>query len=83
MQQKQNTFTTYELTSQEQEEGSKLSYLQEAVIQNLISECAEEKLRLSVDPQNINAFLQAEAELAGKIGILSYLLETSKAVSTQ
>lgn len=48
-------------------------------IQYNISISAMERLALDYDPTNSQKFLQAEAELKGKIGILQYLLDCSKA----
>lgn len=75
------SFTRFDLSQTEWEEGSRLSSLQLAVIQNLIAVSAEEKIRLRYDPQNPLLFAQQEAELQGKIGILTYLIECSKSVS--
>lgn len=46
-------------------------------IQYLISFAAMERLALSYDPSNPSQFLQQEAELKGKIGILQHLLDCS------
>lgn len=69
-----SSFITYTLTPSQLAEGSKFTLDQKAVIQNLIGEAAEEKLMLTFDPQNPQAFIQREAELMGQIGILKYLL---------
>lgn len=69
-----SSFITYELTPEQHKAGSTFSYDQRAVIQNLIGGIAEEKLTLTFDPQNPQAFIQREAELAGQLGILKYLL---------
>ena len=72
-----NSFTSWALTPEELEAGSKLSELQRQVIQNMISEFAEQKIALLFDPQNPMQFAQLEAELQGKIGILKHLLAQS------
>lgn len=69
-----NSFSTYSLTAEELAVGSQLTELNLRVIQNLISESAEEKLALKYDPQNPLAFVQREAELQGQIGVLKYLV---------
>lgn len=77
-----NSFTSYKLTSEEVRAGSILTSNQIQVIQNLISEAAEEKISLKYDPQNPLVFVQREAELQGQIGILKFLLaQSDEAVS--
>ena len=72
-----NTFSTYKLTEEEQRNGSILSSLTVAVIQNLRSGIAEEKIRLTIDPNNTLSFIQQEAYLRGQLDILTYLLDTN------
>jgi hypothetical protein len=69
-----SSFLKYDLTQGEFEGGCRFSSDQRAVIQNLIADCAEEKIALTFDVNNPQVFVQAEAELQGKIGILKYLL---------
>ena len=69
-----SAFLTYSLTPAEVSAGSTFSLDQKAVIQNLIGGIAEEKIALTFDPTNPQIFIQREAELAGQIGILKYLL---------
>lgn len=76
-----NTFSTYNLTEPEEYAGSVLSQEQIYVIQNLLSDCAAERLNLTYDATNPHRFLQQEAELQGKIGILRYLLDRSEEIS--
>lgn len=73
-----SSFVKYTLTGDEKKAGSCFSSEQKAVIQNLIADLAEEKVSLTYDPQNPLQFTQREAELAGQIGILKYLLELHK-----
>ena len=75
-----SSFLSYSLTQQEIVEGSTFNSAQRAVIQNLIAESAEEKVALKYDPQNPMSFVQAEAELQGKIGILKYLLSLEASI---
>jgi hypothetical protein len=77
MNQSNNTFTTWNLTKEEYRAGINFSGEQQAVIQNLIAQIAEDKLNLKFDPEHPSAFVQREAELAGQIGILKYLLNLS------
>lgn len=76
-----NTFTTYELTSEEQNAGATLTTANQHTIQNLISSAAQLKVNLTFDPDKPTAFLQEEARLNGEIRILSYLLECNDAVN--
>ena len=73
-----NVFSTFDLTPQEQRVGEILSSLNLAVIHNLRSQKAEEKLRLTFTPADINTYIQREAELQGQIGILDYLIQCSE-----
>jgi hypothetical protein len=70
-----NAFTSYTLNAAEYKAGSSFSSEQRAILQNLLSEAAIEKVNLTFDPTNPMKFTQAEAELQGKIGILQYLLD--------
>jgi hypothetical protein len=70
-----SSFIKYNLTPSEYLEGCKFNLMQKSVIQNLISEIAEEKITLKFDPLTPSIFLQREAELAGQLSILKYLLD--------
>lgn len=76
-----NTFTTYELSSEEQKAGYTLTTANLQTIQNLISTAAQLKVNLTFDPDNPSKFLQEEARLNGEIRILSYLVECNDAVN--
>lgn len=69
-----NTFSSYELTPEEQLHGNILTQLQKQCIQNEIYLAAQEKLNLLVDPNNMYGSLQREAELQGKIRALQNLI---------
>ncbi len=73
-----NSFASFDLTKEEYIAGCMLSTNQKAVIQNIIAETAEEKINLVFDPLNPVKFAQQEADLAGKIAILRYLLDLSQ-----
>ena len=73
----QSLFTTWELTIEERAAGESLQPEQIAVLQNDIAEAAAQKVGLKYDPANPLQFLQKEAELAGRILILQYLLTRS------
>ena len=70
-----STFTRYNLTPEEQANGTILTTNNLYVLQNLICDAAEEKLALKFDPTNPLLFTQREAELMGQIGILKMLVE--------
>lgn len=78
-----HSFTQYELTEEENKAGHLFTESNRGIIQNMISEAANARIALTLDPQNINAFVQAEAYLKGKIDALQYLLEMHKYVQDQ
>ena len=77
-----NSFTAYDLSDQETLQGSIYNYEQKAVLQNLLSTYAEEKIALDYDPDNKEQFLQQEASLKSKIELLQYLLDASDAAES-
>lgn len=72
-----NPYSSWALTDEEEQEAYKFNDLNLKAIQNEISLAAQAKLALKFDPANPVLFAQQEAELAGKIGILQYLIERS------
>ena len=72
-----NSFTSYDLTLEEELVGSILSFPQKCVIQNLRCAYAEQKLKLKYDPLNPQEFIQCEAELQGQLNLLELLLTQS------
>lgn len=70
-----SSFLSFNLSPEDAKQGSTFNLQQKAVIQNIIADLAEEKITLKFDPLNPLAFQQREAELAGQIGILKYLLD--------
>lgn len=72
-----NEFTSYNLTDDQQRIGSILTDLQEEVLRNYLAQYAGDKLRLKLDTNNIDKFVQEEAELIGKIVFIQFLLENS------
>lgn len=72
--QKPNTFTSYELTTRETLSGSILTGEQKQVLQNQLSEIAEQRLNTDYDPEKPLAFVQQEAFLKGQISILRVML---------
>lgn len=73
-----HSFNKFELSAEEYKAGCVLTLSNQAVIQNLISDVAEEKLRLVLDPQNLTEYAQQEAYLRGQLDILNHLLSLSK-----
>ena len=72
-----NSFTSYELTPEEELAGGTLSTLQLAVIQNELAFTMEQKLLLKVDGNNITYYIQQEADFAGRIAILTAIIDRS------
>lgn len=72
------SFTKYELTPEETLQYSIVPETYKLILQNLLCECAEHKVALKYDPTNPTEFIQVEAELQGKIGIINLLLNQSK-----
>lgn len=73
-----HSFNKFELSAEEYKAGCALTLSNQAVIQNLISDVAEEKLRIVLDPQNLTEYAQQEAYLRGQLDILNHLLSLSK-----
>jgi hypothetical protein len=73
------SFTKHELSEGEYNSSVILSAMQKIGIQNLIADTAEEKINLAFDPNNPTNFAQQEADLAGKLTILRYILDLSEA----
>lgn len=80
---KLNSFTSWHLDSQEMEQGSMLTVTQKQVIQTRLADIAEEKLALTLDPNNTLAYIQAESNLAGQLAALNWLLDISAAYEQQ
>lgn len=70
-------FTSWILSDEESEMGSNFSTHQRQFIQNLISEYAHEKVKLTFNEEN----KQREAELQGSILALQYLLDYHSSIS--
>jgi len=74
-----NSFTAYVLTDEEVLQGGVFTSLQKQVLHNHLATEAENRLRLELNPEKVQEFIQAEAELKGKIQLLQYLLDVSDA----
>lgn len=78
-----NTFSSYSLTDKEALEGTVLTTIQRAVIQNQLAAIAAEKIHLDYDASNPETFIQQEAYKRGQIDILRYLLDASEAAAIE
>jgi len=78
-----NSFTSYMLTEEQIAAGIKLTPENIFVIQNQISELAEEKLNLIFEPDSPMSFALRNAELQGQIDILKMLVESSNSSLSQ
>jgi len=74
-----NTFTSYNLSEQEELQGSIFTSLQLQVLQNALASVAEEKINLEYDPKHPEVFLQKEAGLQGQLATYNYLIDKSLA----
>lgn len=72
-----NIFTSYNLTKEESIHGTILTTAQKQCIQNQIALLATSKINLRYDPQLPHQFVQQEAELAGQLIALQYLITLS------
>ena len=78
-----NKFTSYQLTEEEANAGYLLSPANVLVIRNELSIAAESKLTLEIDPNNISAFVQAEAYFRGKLEFIEWLLAMNDQVTQE
>ena len=78
-----NKFTSYDLSTEEMTSGYMLSPATVHVIRNELSIAAETKLALVVDPNNVQAFVQAEAYQRGKIEFIDWLLAMNDSVTQE
>ena len=74
----QELFQTYQVSSQEDLSGQRINEFQRAYLHNLRAMYAEQKLVLLFTPTDIVGFAQAEAELRGKIDLLTDLLASTE-----
>lgn len=77
-----STFENYVLTEEEFRQGSLLTALNKAVIHNLRTQYAQDRLQVRFDPAKPELFIQAEAELCGMITVLDYILAVAEAAET-
>ena len=72
------SMTRYEMTEAEEDRCHLLNSDNIAAIQNMIADISEKKLALPFTPNDLMSYTQQEAELAGQLVILRYLLERSE-----
>jgi hypothetical protein len=73
-----NTFTSYEMTQEEELQGSILILSQVQVIQTRLAMHAEAKINLAFDPMHPEVYAQEESYLRGQMASLSTILDTSQ-----
>lgn len=78
-----NSFTAYELTTEEQLNGQILNTSQELVLQTEMSTIAEQLLVLDFDPVTPTKFAQDEAFLRGQLSVYRLLIDRSPEASQQ
>lgn len=81
--QKINEFTEWELTEDEELQGSVLTIGQRQVVQNKLATIAIEINNGVFDPLNPMEYALRKAELQGQRGVLQWLLELSDAAVTE
>lgn len=69
-----NSFTSYDLSEAEILQGSILSVQQKQVLQNELSQCAEQILALEFVPTNPLKFTQDDSFLKGQMSVLRVIL---------
>lgn len=67
-------FVEWEFSEEELKTLPGFSFEQKQFLQNELATAVSEKVALTFDPEHPQQFLQQEAELQGKIGLLKYLL---------
>ena len=77
-----NSFSSYEMTEEEQLQAALLTLQQVQNIKSQIAILAEQKINLVPDSQDFVNYMQEEANLRGQITSLQYLLDCSEAANT-
>lgn len=73
-----NAFSSFELLEEEELQGQILNQYQVMVMQNRLADFAAQRLALKLDTNKPAEFAQAEAELHGKIDLLTLMLQSSE-----
>jgi len=74
-----NRFQSFELSPEEEVLSKTFNELQLARIYNERAIVANEKVNLKYTPDNVQQFLQQEAELQGKMNVLDFLIAEHEA----
>lgn len=74
-------FQSFKLSAQEESLGQQLTSLNVAVIHNLRSTIAIEKIHLDFDPAKMQEFIQQDAYKRGQIEMLTYLLDCNESAT--
>lgn len=74
-----NTFTSWDLSDAEALQGSIFTITQLQVLQNKLSEIAEEKINLEFTPDDAMSFVQQEAYKKGQLELIQYMIDSSEA----
>jgi len=75
-----NSFASFKLSEQEEENGQILTLNQKMVLQNKLADIAIQKLNLVLDPANIDDFKMQNSYLQGQLDVMNWQLETSVSV---
>jgi len=78
-----NEFSSYELSIEEELQGSVFTTTQLQVLRNAKAAIAEEKIHLEFNPNNPLEFAQREAGLAGQLATYNYLIDKSLAAADE
>jgi len=73
-----SSFTKYTLNPQEEQSGMILNDSQLAVLHNLRTDIADQKINLDFTPNDVLGFTQQEAFLSGQLKLLQHLIDRSE-----
>ena len=78
-----SSFSSFNLSPNDQLTGACLNQLQKQVIQNHISAVAEQIIALEYNPADPGKFLQDDAALKGQLAAFRFLLQSSEDAEEQ
>jgi hypothetical protein len=78
-----STFQKHVLSPSDTIAGSILNSMQIAVLHNMRSDIAEQKLNLTFTPNDVLGFTQQEAFLSGQLSMVSTLIDASDAAQKE
>lgn len=76
------SFTSYQLNANDTKLGQTLTSLNIAVLQNLLSQLAEEKLNLEFTPNDVLSYTQQEAYLKGQMDVVKFIMAANEEVQS-